>query len=248
MPFNVVERVINPQTILYIVDIDSLTKELKGCIDKHISKIHSNNEFDERVVKKRISKFLTPKKGCTLETGGIAEFFVHLFLNEKQYKQECLYQNLEEGSPKKGFDGYYSKNGEEWIMESKSGDASSLSVSHKNNIKKAYKDLEAKVSGVASNNPWLNAYHHARSADSNQTLLDHVKKLSIDFDDDKFMDIKELNVIPSSVIFLNNQNVTLPTSTEADIKAWLLNKQYRKIHIVCITQKTKDIFLDYLQN
>jgi len=250
MPFNIIEKIIDAKTTLHIVDIDLLTVKLKECIDRHISKIHSNNEFDRRIVKKRIVNYLETKKGTSLETGSIAEFFIHLFLNEKHYRQECLYTNLEEKSAKKGFDGYYSKDGEEWIMESKSSDISSLNVHHKGNINKAYQDLKNKVSGTSSNNPWTNAFNHATMAKSGEKLLNNIKKLSIDFDDKKFMNIKNFNIIPSSVIFLDNQDNTL-NDTQTDIKNWLVKKRskgYKKIHIVCITQKTKDIFLDYLQS
>lgn len=250
MPFNIIEKIIDDKTTLHIVDIDLLTVKLKECIDKHISKIHSNNDFNKEIVKKRILNYLRPKKGSTLETGGIAEFFVHLFLNEKQYKQECLYTNLEENSIKKGFDGYYSKDDEEWIMESKSSDIGSLGVCHKSNINKAYTDLKKKVSGTSSNNPWTNAFNHAMMAKSGEKLLDNVKNLSIEFDEDSFMNIKDLNIIPSSVIFLGNQSNTL-NDTQTDIENWLVkkpSKRYKKIHIVCITQKTKDIFWDYLQS
>ena len=35
--------------------------------------------------------------------GAISEFFVHLYLKSKGLKQECIYTNLEENSPKKRF-------------------------------------------------------------------------------------------------------------------------------------------------
>lgn len=247
MPFNIIEKIIDAKATLHIVDIDLLTAELKECIDKHLSKIHSNNDFDKKIVKQIILNYLRPKKGSALETGSIAEFFVHLFLNEKQYKQECLYDNLEENSPKKGFDGYYSKDDEEWIMESKSGDIDSLNMDHKSNISEAYTDLKKKVSGTKPNNPWLNAFNHAKRVESNKELLDNVRKLSIEFVEGIYMNIKDLNIIPSSVIFLDNQNISL-VNTEVDINNWLTSKQYKKIHIVCITQKTKDIFWEYLQS
>lgn len=247
MSFNIIEKIIDAKTTIHIVDIDSLTKELKECIDNHISKIHSNNDFDREVVKKRIIEHLTPKKGTTLETGSIAEFFIHLFLNEKQYEQECLYKNLEENSAKKGFDGYYSKDGKEWIMESKSSDISSKDVSHRKNINEAYQDLKKKISSGGKNNPWANAFNHAKMADSDKTLLDNVKKISVDFDSQIYLNIQNLNIIPGSVIFLNSQENTL-VDIEQSINFWLEDKSYENIHIVCITQKSKDIFWDYLQS
>lgn len=39
-----------------------------------------------------------------MDTGAVAEFFVHLYLNILGLKQECLFLNLEENSIKKGFD------------------------------------------------------------------------------------------------------------------------------------------------
>ncbi len=50
MPFNIIEKIIDDKTTLHIVDIDLLTVKLKECIDKHISKIHSNNDFNKEIV------------------------------------------------------------------------------------------------------------------------------------------------------------------------------------------------------
>ncbi|MFY2508239.1 hypothetical protein ACN3E9_08105 [Vibrio pectenicida] len=100
--------------------------------------------------------------------GAISEFFVHLYLQESGYKQEFLFFNLEEGSIKKGFDGFFSKNSDTFLLESKSGSIKSKKISHKDKLKSAYSDLENYVSGKSEkgkNNPWKNAYNHASHID-----------------------------------------------------------------------------------
>ena len=79
--------------------------------------------------------------------GSIAEFIVHLYLKACGFSQECLFKNLEEGSIKKGFDGYYTYSNEEWIMESKSGSIKTSGITHRAKIKEAYDDLKNKIDG-----------------------------------------------------------------------------------------------------
>ncbi|NLJ18995.1 hypothetical protein [Globicatella sulfidifaciens] len=96
--------------------------------------------------------------------GAIAEFNIHLYLKEQGYKQACTFFNLEEGSIKKGFNSYYSRKDEEWIMESKSGKKDKNNT-HWGKVKAAYDDLKDKFRGNVANNPWENAYNQASQID-----------------------------------------------------------------------------------
>ena len=181
--------------------------------------------------------------------GAIAEFFTHLYLSEIGFKQECLFFNLEEGSIKKGFDGYYSKANEEWIYESKSGSINTKNISHRGKIKEAYIDLKKTIAGKKKNNPWQNAYNHASHMDvaSASDIRKNLKNLSEDFINGKHHDIKNFNVIPGSTIFLNgNWKCLNSAELEKKIKKMITNFQFKKIHIICVNKKSLDLFWGYL--
>ncbi|MCK5613673.1 hypothetical protein KAR91_68040 [Candidatus Pacearchaeota archaeon] len=186
--------------------------------------------------------------------GAIAEFFIHLHLNKCGYQQECLFKNIEASKAiKKGFDGYYSKNGEGWMMESKSGKITTHNISHKDKVEEAFNDLSDKIGGGGNNNPWENAYHHACLAKTNADILKNIKDLSDKYTREIFSEIKDYNIIPGSTIFLDNKLAVIPevediNFIERDISKWLKTKEYKKMHIVCVTKKTKDIFLGYLNS
>ena len=237
--------------VLHIVDIKKINQDLEELIDNNLSKIHNKSKHDLRRTKILIKDFFENKK--TIEglsdnaIGSIAEFFVHLYLSEKGYSQECLYQNLEEDkSIKKGFDGYYStENGDEWVMETKSSRKKS-NINHKNNIQVAYNDLKDKFSGKKPN-PWENAWNHAKVADSSKKILDSIKKLSNDFIDGKRHNVSEFNIIPSSTVFLNDVWERIDQENiYNEINTYVQKKEYKKINVVCITQQTANLFLDYL--
>src|SRR5690606_4526086 len=179
-PFTVSVKNLSDGNELHIVDIESITSDLKNCIDSKLIKICEGNvSTDLQLVKNRVIKFLTTKKGSTTELGAIAEFFIHLYLNQIGFEPQFLYLNLEEGSIKKGFDGYYSHIEEEWILESKSGSISTSGISHISKVKESYTDLEEKLAGNVKNNPWRNAYNHAnlRDVGATDTVLGNIKAL-----------------------------------------------------------------------
>lgn len=96
-----------------------MSRELKNKIDEHILRIwEGRNSYGTTIndVKLKIKNFLRNKLNENPEQdslndiymGAVAEFFIHIFLNDIGLEQECTFKNLEERSIKKGFDGYYS--------------------------------------------------------------------------------------------------------------------------------------------
>ncbi|MEA2007388.1 MAG: hypothetical protein U9O20_04505 [Patescibacteria group bacterium] len=244
---------INDFVTLHILKIESLTPDLKKLIDDLILNIYSKGaDTDISLVKVRILKYLKSKKGSTHEIGSTAEFFVHLYLNYSNFQQECLYENLEENSSPKGFDGYYSKDSEEWIMESKSGGILTKDITHHSKIQEAFKNLSEKISGKDNkNNPWRNAWRHVIAARSDKSIECQIKEISDKYDKGQYTDIKEYNIIPSSTIFLDGKTVVIDGVENNDfikikIKEWADKKEYKRMEIICITKKTKDIFEEYL--
>jgi len=248
--FDVEHKKISSGNYLHLINIEEIDSRLESLIDKSIVTIcEGKTDTALNIIKKRLIHLLTTKKGSNLEMGAIAEFFTHLYLNEIGFKQEFLFFNLEEGSIKKGFDGYYSGSNEEWIYESKSGSINTKNISHRNKIKEAYDDLKKKIEGDVKNNPWQNAYSHASQMDVDCALgiRKNLKKFSEDFIKEEYHDIKNFNLIPGSTIFLGGKWECLNSADiENKIKALITKFKFKKIHIVCVNKKSLDLFWDYL--
>lgn len=241
----------NDNVQIHIININTLSNGLSGFIDTHISQICdgiSDYQSTINTSKNRIKLFLESKTTDT-RIGAIAEFFIHLYMNNLGYKQECLFLNLEENSIKKGFDGYYSLSNETWIAESKAGHSTTENMSHENKIKTAYTGLKNKISGEDINDPWGNAFNHAKLASSSRDILQQLKKYSDDFiNDDKYHDIKDFNICPCSTIFYyDNDEFCEPQELIDKIKEKIANLEYRKIIAICINKKALSLFENYLQ-
>ena len=251
--FNVEYKEIDGDNYIHIINIEKIDQKLKLFIDKNIVTIcEGTSDTDCGSMKRQLIDFLDSKKGSNIETGAIAEFFIHLYLNDLGFKQEFLFLNLEEGSMKKGFDGYYSFKNEEWLLESKSGQVSSLNISHHSKIKEAYDDLSDKVSGKGkTNNPWRNAYNHAdlKSVDCSDSIRKNIKKLSNEFKRGVFHGIEDFNIMPGSTIFLEGAWVPIDAvELEKEIRKLITRFKFKKINIICINKKSVDLFLDYLSS
>ena len=110
---NLTSHEIDDNTKIFILDIKEITFNLKNLIDKYFVKICEWNSWTNiNEVKKKLQNYLKTKRWSDLEKWSIAEFFIHLFLNELWFKQECMFFNLEENSIKNWFDGYYTLNSE----------------------------------------------------------------------------------------------------------------------------------------
>lgn len=245
---------------IHVIDIKELNDELKYTIDQFIVAICEGPQecfLELEDVKEEIRRFLTEKKpknndnGKEAHTyiGAIAEFFIHLFLNYIGLRQECLFLNLEEKSIKKGFDGYYSLNGETWIMESKSGYITSHNATHKEKLKTSYKQLKDKITtnDPKVNNPWKNAFRHAQIANSSENILKELQIYSQQFIRKEINnDINTFNLIPCSTIYYFNNWEENKELLLNEIKTSLSEFECDKLKIICINKKFKKLFLNYL--
>ena len=163
----------------WYVSVDSIDGELKKLIDQYIVDIcFADSLFSVHEAKTKIKEFLKSDNDDR-KRGAVAEFLIHVFMKTQGYKQECLYLNLEERSPKKGFDGIYVDTSESiWYMESKSG--SNKSNTHKAKVKEAYKDLKEKFAGTTSSDPWRNALNHAKVVGAEANILDLFRRYTRD--------------------------------------------------------------------
>jgi hypothetical protein len=248
--FNVEVRDINDDAKVHLIHITEIGEVLKKYLDDSIIRIcEGATDSTISYIKSRLINYLTPKIDSDLELGSIAEFFAHLYLREQGFNQEFLFMNLEEGSIKKGFDGYYSKNNEEWIFESKSGRSTTAGISHPVKIKGAFDDLSNKVSGGSKNNPWQNAYNHASQIDVGSVLdlRTNLKTFSREYEAGTYHNISDFNVIPGSTIFYFGDWTTIDNNdVTAQLQNWIDRAEFKKFQAICISSMSKDLFWDYL--
>lgn len=243
---------INDNTEIVILNYD-VDEKLSEFIDNYIVSIcEGASSGDIDCVKSNILDYLSTKRRFQ-RIGAVAEFFAHLYFINKGFKQECLFFNLEENSPKKGFDGIYSIVDEFWIMESKSRRVGK-NVSHNSNMRTAYKDLNDKLAGKKKkglkNNPWRNAYNHASHKDvgSSASLQQTFKQLSNDFQNKRFGDSSSYNIIPCSTIIdeekMPKEKVERLVKSITKISTEF---KYKKIILVAISSRIYNFFIKYLE-
>lgn len=238
---------------LHIINIRELTDEIKNIFDNFLVKIcHGNSDSTINDVKKELKNFFEGKSDKIIR-GALAELLVHIYLNSNEFKQEFLFFNLEENSIKKGFDGYFSKGGEEFIVESKAGTSSSQGSTHKNKLQTAYSNLKDYVEGTSKkgkNNPWHNAYSHASHIDvgTDKEIRKKIQLLSSDYSKNIYRDINEFNVIPCSTMFLEekwNDEVTSQVS-DSTKNSFLSEFNGKSVKAICITKISEKQFFDYI--
>lgn len=209
-----------------------------------VSICEGNSETDLETIKIKLKDYLEPK-GIRIRRGAIAEFYTHLFLKSLGYKQHCLFLNLEENSIKKGFDGYYVFNGDEWIVESKSG----ASTTHKSKIEEAYGDLKDKLTTKTKNNPWENAYNHAAhiAIGANKTILDRLKALSNNYVKNKHLPLTEFCLIPCGTVFNHDASTdTIKDIVYDTIKGTTNSMEYKKLCVIAISNRAYNAFLEFV--
>lgn len=236
---------------LHVIDIEEINVETKRLLDKHLISIcEGESDSELPLVKKRLTSFLESKKEDT-QMGAVAEFLVHLYLNQLKFKQEFLFFNLEENSIKKGFDGLFSKDSEIYLIESKSGSILSKDISHKSKITSAYSDLEKYVSGKSkkgNNNPWKNAYNHACHCDvaTEKSIRKKIQQLRDMYDKEQYTQVNIYNIIPCSTIFLDSK------WNDSESKKILSNHNFiekfhgKTINVISITKNSLCNFKKYL--
>ncbi len=231
---------------LVYIDIESIDLSMENLIDQYIVEIcFKDSSFNIKKAKKYIKDFVDTDDEDR-KKGAVAEFFLHLYLNSIDMKQECLFKNLEENSPKKGFDGVYKDTNEEvWFVESKSGTVKSST--HKSKVQEAYRDLKDKFSSTTTNDPWLNAYNHLKIIDPNDSLLDKFRTLSDEYDAGNALDISEYNLSPCGTVYDDNKTYFNSKCIADDVFSYFDGREYNKCFSICATQRAIKEFEDYLK-
>jgi hypothetical protein len=245
-------KLISPKHELHVINIESLTAQTRKYLDTFLVSIcEGSSESELDLVKLRLKKFLADKDDNT-RMGATAELFAHLYLRTAGYKQEFLFFNLEEGSIKKGFDGFFSKNLETYLLESKSGSITTKKISHKDKLKHAYSDLEKYVAGKSEkgkNNPWKNAYNHASHIDvgTEKSIRKKIKILQDMFDKGTFTKINEFNIITCSTIFLSGSWDAKASSEVLNDNNFVLEFDGKTTKAMCLTKSSLNSFIAYLE-
>lgn len=203
---------VNGTTIIKF-NADILTDKIKEKIDGLIVQIcEGSNSFRLSAesrntgiakIKKELYKRIQSKSLDT-QKGMISEFFIHLILNQENFKQDCLFFNMSERSIKKGFDGIYSLENELWIVDSKSGDCRTKNISHESKINEAYRSCKGLLDGTGTTNDiWAEAWNNVAHADvnANQTIKNIVQNYRLEAENGNHPTIDQMNIIPSSTIF-----------------------------------------------
>lgn len=238
---------------LHVFDLVCLTPENLEQIDREIVQICEGDSGSSlELVKLNFLNFLKTKDYRT-QIGAVAEFFIHLYLRQFNLKQEFLFFNLEEGSIKKGFDGFFSSGAEVYLVESKSGLDSTRGVSHKSKLKEAFDDISLVVSGESrksKNNPWRNAYNHACHIDvgADRSIREKIKELSDMFDNNQFKSASEFNIIPCSSIFITDEwNQEISRSILEVEESFFTALEAKSLKAICLTKASLNSFLNYLE-
>lgn len=242
---------LNKNKKLNIVLIDTLNYNIKQFIEHNIIKVMYGSDNILGGIgrcKANFLKFISSKEE-NKKIGFIAEFFVHLYLLTVGYNQEFILKNLEDNSFKKGFDGVYSRNNEIWIAESKSGNNDKSKIKHQTKILDSIKDLNSKIAGKTSNDPWMNALNHLKIlyGQEENDIKKIMEQLSYEYDQEIEHNIDDFNTIYASTIFYGLSNHTENKQVEDDIKAILLNIKGRYSEVICINYKIFNEFIQYLQ-
>lgn len=250
-PFEIIEKKISDSIDLLYFDVENL-EDVSSYLDGQIVQIYSGvlSESTIEDVKKSFKiLFETKLKNIKWVYGAVGEFFAHLLLNHKGFKQNFLFQNLEERSIKKGFDGLYSIDDVLWLMESKSGEGNAINK-HVEKVKDASRDLKNKVDGSARfRNPWRNAYHHASHMDvgTEKTVRAQIKNLMNQYNDEKYHEISEFNIIPCATLFYAEEIEKHDLDELCnELRVFFLSFPHNRVKVVCVSNAALKSFLAYL--
>lgn len=251
--FTNVQTLSNATVELILVHVGEIDERFKHFLNDNLTSIckgeYHINDF--KYVKSQLREFFEGKKSDENKMmGSVSELYAHLFFKYIGYSNKFVYLNLEENSMKKGFDGYFVKDEEQWILDSKSGNHESQGISHRAKILEAHRSAKKQVTGQSENNPWENAFNHANNGDvrANDSLLKIIRQYSNKYMDEDYVLPNNLNVILASTIFWFDQwQEKLIGSLLETLKDIEQNFEFAKVIMFCCDHKTYEDFMKYLE-
>lgn len=235
---------------IHFVQIENLTSDLKNYINEHLLEIcRGENHINElKYIKKQLVTFFENKDENKIH-GSLGELFSHFYFKSSGFNPRFMFLNLEENSLKKGFDGFYEREGIVWILDSKSGRFDSKDISHRSKVLEAYNSLNKQVGGETRNNPWENAFQHANSRDINSTttLLETIRSFSNNYLDKKYVNLETQNIILASTIYWYDEWEFKKVDEVLDnLENVENNFKFLNLIIFCCNQQSYKEFLNYL--
>jgi len=246
---------ISEKISVHFLNIETYSPDLINLIKLEIINVWDGDFSDYNLshVKSQIKSFFKSKQNDK-KLAFVAEFICHLYLRQIGFQQYSVLKNLEEiKAPKKGFDGLYENNNIVWLLESKSAIPDRKTpVTHNDKVGEAYRDLKDKIEKNTSeenkNNPWENAKSHfLYTQKRNDSLLKHIKRLSISYENREKMKINDYNVIPCSTIYLENNYCEInKTELEKKLKSLLKRYKAKNITVLCVNKKNIESFIKFI--
>lgn len=239
---------------IVFVDIPRLTSSEKKFIEKNLVEISKgvgcsySVEKMARKIYSTLGKFDKTTNSViepvdpNRNSGFAAEFFLICILRDNGFEQHFCYRNLEENSPKKGFDGLYIKNGEKWLVESKS---THTSKTHRTTIKRAYDSINNQLEGRTNNDPWENAASHAGLSRKNRSLVRELENLSEEYMDGNYKLLSDCNLIIGSTV-IDQQISGIPSDIQKISEEVGSHKAYNE-KIVTMNLDNQHIFIDVME-
>ncbi len=231
-----------------ILDLEKLTLEDREFIENNLPQI-----YDGRTTKKdsKISAkfFLEKIKGWNEKQriGVVAEFCLICILRNHNFSQEFCFNNLEENSLKKGFDGLYlDENNKIWIAESKASQKSENK--HKVNLRNAYNTLEKTLEGKSErkSNVWENAYNHSRIVNADDSLQKKLSNLSANYLKGIYTRIEDHKIIICSTVY--NPDINKVERSKDKIEEWIKTHISRQELAVIVTTNSINIIVNVLED
>ncbi|NHI69172.1 hypothetical protein [Lactococcus garvieae] len=231
-----------------VVDIEDFSDEEKQYISEKLVEIckGASSSYPASVVAQKLLEQF--KKASDKNKNGLsAEFLQAIILRNQGFSQKYLFSNLEENSAKKGFDGFYMFNGDNWILESKSSFIQTAHQNkHKTTIDRSYRGIVEMVSGNTSNDPWENAANHVQIADNaNKSLLKKLEDLSVDYMNNRFQRIDDLRIIVGSTVV--SDSISLIEKDTESIQKYITNHQAKEELIVVVNYKHIELLFAVLE-
>ncbi|MGL5563535.1 MAG: hypothetical protein ACRDCN_13090, partial [Tannerellaceae bacterium] len=158
---------------LIVVDLVNLSNEDKVYIKETLVEMCRGKESTSNVsaVAVELLKNMS-NKGVKQKAGITAEFFISCIVRQQSFEQIYCFENLEENSAKKGFDGVFANGDNFWLTESKSSyEKGTHNYKHKKTIDRAYNGISDLMGGRTRNNPWRNAVSHARVVTASDNII-----------------------------------------------------------------------------
>lgn len=229
-----------------VVNLDVLTEKDKQYIKENLVQISKGekSKYSSKVIAKKL-KAMLDKQTIDNQHGLTAEFFQAVILRNQNFEQKYSYNNLEENSAKKGFDGVFTLSGEIWLLESKSSyKQSSHNNKHKVTIDRAYKGVTELISGTKSNDPWENAVSHLNNSSSNESLMERLINLSEDYTNGRYQRVEDSNLIIGSNVI--HRDISQIETNLSQVELYLSKHCAKKELVVLLNFTSPSIFLDFL--